>query len=110
MPIDDGISGTTFERDGFKRMISDIEIGKIGAMLCKDLSRLGRNNAMVAYFTEIFFVENNVRFVCVNDGIDSAKGDNEIMGFRSVINEFYARDISKVISPKNHTAANTLVY
>ncbi|MCL2357522.1 MAG: recombinase family protein [Defluviitaleaceae bacterium] len=50
---------------------------------------------MVAYFTEIFFAENNVRFVCVNDGIDSTKGDNEIMGFRSAINEFYTRDISK---------------
>lgn len=93
--IDDGISGTTFEREGFKRMISDIEDGKIGAVVCKDLSRLGRNNAMVAYYTEIFFVENNVRFIAVNDGIDLAKGDNEIMGFRSVINEFYARDISK---------------
>jgi len=93
--IDDGISGTTFERDGFKRMISDIEIGKIGGVLCKDLSRLGRNNALVAFYTEIFFVENNVRFIAVNDCIDSSKGDNEIMGFRSVINEFYARDISK---------------
>jgi len=87
--VDDGISGTTFERDGFKRMIADIDAGKIGVVLCKDLSRLGRNNAMVAYYTEIYFVENNVRFVAVNDNIDSAKGDNEIMGFRSVINEFY---------------------
>ncbi|MCL2049328.1 MAG: recombinase family protein [Defluviitaleaceae bacterium] len=93
--VDDGISGTTFEREGFKRMISDIEDGKIGVVICKDLSRLGRNNALVAYYTEIFFVENGIRFIAVNDGIDSAKGDNEIMGFRSVINEFYARDISK---------------
>jgi len=93
--VDDGISGTTFERDGFKRMVADIDDGKIGVVLCKDLSRLGRNNALVAYYTEIYFVENNVRFIAVNDGIDSAKGDNEIMGFRSVINEFYARDVSK---------------
>jgi DNA invertase Pin-like site-specific DNA recombinase/uncharacterized protein YukE len=76
-------------------MVADIDDGPIGVVLCTDLSRLGRNNAMVAYYTEIYFVENNVRFVAVNDGIDSAKGDNEIMGFRSVINEFYARDISK---------------
>ena len=95
--VDDGISGTTFERDGFKRMITDIEAGKISAVLCKDMSRLGRNNAMVAYYTEIFFPDNDVQFVAVNDGIDTSKGDNEIMGFRSVINEFYARDISKKI-------------
>ena len=93
--IDDGVSGVTFERDGFKRMIADIGEGKISIVIVKDLSRLGRNNAMVAYYTEIFFLENNVRFIAVNDGIDSSKGDNEIMGFRSVINEFYARDISK---------------
>jgi len=78
--VDDGISGTTFERDGFKRMIADIENGKVNTVLCKDLSRLGRNNAMVAYFTEIFFIENRVRFIALNDGIDTFKGDNEIMG------------------------------
>jgi DNA invertase Pin-like site-specific DNA recombinase len=93
--IDDGVSGVTFERDGFKRMINDIGDGRISIVIVKDLSRLGRNNAMVAYYTEIFFLENNVRFIAVNDGIDTAKGENEIMGFRSVINEFYARDISK---------------
>ena len=95
--VDDGISGTTFERPNFKRMIEDIEGGKITIVLCKDLSRLGRNNAMVAYFTEIFFVQNRVRFIALNDGIDSALGDNEIMPFKSVINEYYARDISKKI-------------
>jgi DNA invertase Pin-like site-specific DNA recombinase len=68
--VDDGISGTTFERPNFKRMIEDIEGGKITIVLCKDLSRLGRNNAMVAYFTEIFFIEHRVRFIALNDGID----------------------------------------
>ena len=62
-----------------------------------DLSRLGRNNALVAYYTEIYFLENNVRFIAIKDNIDSAVGDNEIMGFKSVINEFYSRDISKKI-------------
>ena len=95
--IDDGISGTTFERPSFKRMIDDIEAGGITIVLCKDLSRLGRNNAMVAYYTEIFFIENRVRFIALNDGIDTAFGDNEIMPFKSVINEYYARDISKKI-------------
>ena len=95
--VDDGISGTTFERPSFKRMIDDIEKGKITIVLCKDLSRLGRHNAMVAYFTEIFFLEKGVRFIALNDGIDTAFGDNEIMPFKSVINEYYARDISKKI-------------
>ena len=95
--VDDGISGTTFERDGFKRMIVDIEEGKISIVLCKDLSRLGRNNALVAFYTEIFFIEKRVRFIAVNDQIDTFAGDNEIMPFKSVINEYYARDISKKI-------------
>ena len=95
--IDDGVSGTTFERSGFKQMVSDITDGKIGTVIVKDLSRLGRNNALVSYYTDIFFLENNIRFIAINDNIDSAKGEDEIMGFRSVINEFYARDISKKI-------------
>ena len=95
--VDDGISGTTFERPGFKRMIEDIEDGMVSIVLCKDLSRLGRNNALVAFYTEIFFIEKRVRFIAVNDGIDTLLGDNEIMPFKSVINEYYARDISKKI-------------
>jgi len=95
--IDDGYSGTSFERPDFKRMITDIESGKITTVLCKDLSRLGRNNAMIAYYTEIFFPDHGVRLIAVNDGIDSAIGDNEIMPFKSVINEYYARDISRKI-------------
>jgi len=95
--VDDGISGTTFERDGFKRMIADIEEGKVGIVLCKDLSRLGRNNALVAYYTELFFPERDIRLICINDAIDTFHGENEIMAFKSVINEYYARDISKKI-------------
>ena len=103
--VDDGISGTTFERPDFKRMIRDIEDGKIGIVLCKDLSRLGRNNALVAYYTEIFFPDNDVRFVCVSEGIDTFMGDNEIMPFKSVINEYYARDISKKVRSAYRTKA-----
>jgi len=95
--VDDGWSGTNFDRPSLKRMLGDIDDGKIGIVLCKDLSRFGRNNAMVSYYTELFFPENDIRFVAVNDGIDSAKGDNEIMPFKSIINEYYARDISKKI-------------
>ena len=64
---DDGISGTTFDRPDFKRMVRDIEDGKIGIVLCKDLSRLGRNNALVAYYTEIFFPDNDVRFILLTN-------------------------------------------
>ena len=93
--VDDEYSGTTFDRPDFKRMMRDIEDGKVNAILTKDLSRLGRNNAIVAHYTEIYFPENNVRVIAVNDNIDTFKDDNEIMPFKSVINEFYARDISK---------------
>lgn len=102
---DDGISGTTFERPSFKRMIRDIEDGKIGVVLCKDLSRLGRNNALVAYYTEIFFPDNDVRFICVSENIDTGKGENEIMPFKSVINEYYARDISRKVRSAYRTKA-----
>jgi DNA invertase Pin-like site-specific DNA recombinase len=92
---DDGISGTTFERDGFKRMLAAIEAKRVSVVACKDLSRLGRNNALVSFYTEIYFPEKHVRFIAVNDNIDSDKGDDVVMPFRSVINEYYARDISK---------------
>jgi DNA invertase Pin-like site-specific DNA recombinase len=95
--VDDGVSGTTFERSGLKQMISDIEAGKIHAVICKDMSRFGRNNAMVAFYTEIFFPENDIQFIAVNDNIDTFHGENEIMGFKSILNEYYARDISKKI-------------
>lgn len=86
-------------------MIHDIENGKIGVVLCKDLSRLGRNNALVAYYTEIFFPDNDVRFICVSEGIDTINGDNEIMPFKSVINEYYAKDISRKVRSAYHTKA-----
>ncbi|MDE5917745.1 MAG: recombinase family protein, partial [Oscillospiraceae bacterium] len=100
---DDGYSGTTFERPDFKRMVRDIEEGKIGIVLCKDLSRLGRNNALVAYYTEIFFPDNDIRFVCVSEGIDTINGENEIMPFKSVINEYYAKDISRKVKSAYRT-------
>jgi DNA invertase Pin-like site-specific DNA recombinase len=95
--VDDGISGTTFERPSFRRMVEDIESGAVNTVIVKDLSRLGRNNAMVAYYTEMFFPQNDIRFIAVNDGIDTFRGENEIMGFKSILNEYYARDISKKI-------------
>ncbi len=103
--VDDGISGLTFDRPDFKRMNADIEAGRINVVLCKDLSRLGRVNAMVAYYTEIYFPDNGVRFVAINDSIDTLRGENEMMGLKSVINEMYARDISKKIRSTMHNMA-----
>jgi len=95
--VDDGWSGTNFERPQLLRLKSDIEEGKIGILLCKDLSRIGRNNALTAVFTEVFLTEHNVRLICLNDGIDTAVGENEIMGFKSILNEYYARDCSRKV-------------
>lgn len=95
--IDDGYSGTNFDRPEFKRMIKDIEIGKINCVVVKDLSRFGRNYAKLGYYTDEIFVDNGVRFIAINDNVDSNKGDNEIVPFKNVINEWYARDISKKV-------------
>jgi DNA invertase Pin-like site-specific DNA recombinase len=102
---DDGYSGTTFERPSFKQMIADIEDGKVNIVIVKDLSRLGRNNAVVAHYTELYFPQNNVRFIAVNDAIDTFRGENEIMGFKSILNEYYARDISKKVRSSKRTSA-----
>ena len=108
--VDDGWSGTNFDRPSFQRMMEDVEAGKVATILVKDLSRLGRNNAMVAYYTEMFFPDNDIRFVAVNDSIDSARGENEIMGFKSIINEWYARDISKKVRSSMKTMAQNGKY
>jgi DNA invertase Pin-like site-specific DNA recombinase len=102
---DDGYSGTTFERPSFKEMITDIEYGRVNIVIVKDLSRLGRNNAVVAHYTELYFPQNNIRFIAVNDSIDTFRGENEIMGFKSILNEYYARDISKKVRSSKRTSA-----
>ena len=81
--VDDGISGTTFQRPNFQRMIADIEAEKVTVVVCKDLSRLGRNNAMIAFYTEIFFPDRDIRLIAIGDGIDTAHGDNEILPFKN---------------------------
>jgi DNA invertase Pin-like site-specific DNA recombinase/tetrahydromethanopterin S-methyltransferase subunit G len=108
--VDDGISGTTFQRPNFQRMIADIEAEKVTIVVCKDLSRLGRNNAMIAFYTEIFFPDRDIRLIAIGDGIDTAHGDNEILPFKSVINEYYARDISKKIRSARKARAHNGEY
>lgn len=101
--IDDGWSGTNFDRPEFQRMITDIENGKINCVIVKDLSRLGRNYILTGQYTELYFPSHNVRFIAVNDNVDSINGDNEFAPFKNIINEWYARDVSR----KVHTALQT---
>lgn len=95
--IDDGISGTTFNRPGFQEMIADIEAGIVKRVIIKDMSRLGRDYLQVGMYTEIMFPEHDVHFIAVNDGVDSKQDDNEFTPFRNIINEWYAKDTSKKI-------------
>ena len=93
---DDGWSGTNFERPDWKRLISDIEAGKVGIVLVKGLSRVGRDYLRVGFYTEVTFPQNGVRFIAVNNGVDSAnQSENDFAPFLNIMNEWYARDISK---------------
>lgn len=94
---DDGYSGTNFNRPGFQEMLRDIENGLVSMVVVKDMSRLGRNYLEVGMYTEIRFPEFDVRFVAVNDGVDSEREDNDFTPFRNIINEWYAKDTSKKI-------------
>ena len=96
--VDDGYSGTNFNRPDFQRMMSDVEEGKIGTVIVKDMSRFGRDYIMVGYYTEIYFGNCNVRFIAVNDGVDSnVQTENDLTPFKNVFNEWYAKDTSKKI-------------
>ncbi|MDD2362965.1 MAG: recombinase family protein [Oscillospiraceae bacterium] len=93
---DDGVSGTTFERKGFKKMVAEIEAGNIGIIICKDMSRLGRDYLQVGFYTEIFFRQHGVRFIAVSNNIDSENGENnEFAPFLNIMSEWYARDASR---------------
>ena len=102
--IDDGISGTTFERPSFQRMIKHILQNKINMILTKDLSRLGRDYIQTGYYIEKFFPENNVRYIALLDGIDTESDNpsNDITPFRAVFNDMYAKDISNKIKSVKH--------
>ena len=98
--IDDGYSGTNFDRPDFKRMINDIELGKINLIITKDLSRLGRDYIDTGYYVEKYFPLKNVRYIALNDNIDTFDANNssnDMTPFKSVINDTYARDTSKKV-------------
>ena len=93
--VDDGYSGTNFQRPSFQNMIKDIENGLINCVITKDLSRLGRNYLDCGLYLEVFFPENNVRYIAVNDGVDTLnKSAMDITPFRNILNEMYSADVS----------------
>lgn len=96
--VDDGVSGTTFDRPDFQRMIAEMDAGRIGTIIVKDMSRLGRDYLKVGYYTEIAFPNAEVRFIAINNGVDSAnQQDSDFTPFLNIINEWYAKDTSKKI-------------
>ena len=104
--VDDGYTGTNFNRPGFQQMLDDIEAGYITTVMVKDLSRLGRYAPEVGIYMDNYFPEHDVRFIAVNDLVDSADGDNEIAPFKNVMNEMYARDISKKVRSAHRIRGN----
>ena len=95
--VDDGWSGANFQRPGFMEMMECVENGEVKCVITKDLSRMGRNYLQVGMFTEITFPKKGVRFIAINDGVDSAQGDNDLTPLKNLFNEWMVRDTSKKI-------------
>lgn len=96
--VDDGYTGRNFNRPAFQRMIADIEAGRVGCVITKDLSRLGRNYIEAGSYIEIFFPKHNVRYIAVTDGVDSlTRQEMDITPFKNILNDMYSRDISKKV-------------
>ena len=93
---DDGISGTCFDRPGFLAMMKEVEAGNVDYLCIKDMSRLGRDYLKVGQIMEILR-QRGVRLIAINDGVDSARGDDDFTPFRNIMNEYYARDTSRKI-------------
>lgn len=96
--VDDGYSGTNFNRPDWMRLMALVEDGQVGTIIVKDMSRLGRDYLKVGYYTEMIFPEADVRFIAINNGVDSAsQQDSDFTPFLNIINEWYAKDTSKKI-------------
>lgn len=103
--IDDGWSGTNFNRPAYQSLMNDIEHKLVGTVIVKDLSRLGRNYLKVGELIEIVFPSRGVRFIAVNDNVDTASAENELMVFKNLFNDWYARDTSKKIKAVKYAKA-----
>jgi len=95
--VDDGYSGVNFNRPDFQRMLNDIEIGKVNLVITKDLSRFGRDYIQTGYYTEMLFPEKGVRYISMNDNVDTLRQDNDIAPFKNILNDMYSRDLSRRI-------------
>ena len=95
--VDDGYSGTDFERPGIQRLLSDAQLGKINTVVVKDLSRLGRDYLKTGELIEMVFPDYDVRYITINDNVDTFKSENELMAFKNIFNDWFARDTSKKI-------------
>ena len=95
--VDDGYSGLNFNRPGFQRMIQDIQGGKINLVITKDLSRLGRNYIETGYYTEHYFKDVGVRYIAINDSIDTINDNNDIAPFKNILNDMYSKDLSRKV-------------
>ena len=105
--VDDGYTGTNFRRPSFQQMIEDVEMGYVTTIIVKDMSRLGRDYLQVGYYTDTYFPEHGVRFIAINDMVDSSEGENELAPFRNVMNEMYARDISRKVRSSHRIRGNS---
>ena len=110
--VDDGFTGTNFERPSFKRMINDIESGKINMIITKDMSRLGRDYIGTGELIEKYFPNNNIRYIAINDGIDTFidNTNNDIAPFKAIMNDMYAKDISKKVKTSLHSRMKDGLY
>lgn len=104
--VDDGVSGVTFNRNGFKELLRLIEADQVAILIVKDMSRLGRNYLEVGQLTETTLPLHNVRFIAVNDGVDSDKGEDDFTPFRNIMNEWYAKDMSRKMRSALKTKSN----
>ena len=96
--IDDGFSGSNFERPAFKRLLNDVENGEISTVIVKDMSRFGRDHILVGYYTKYYFPDADVRFIAIFDQMDTETNpDDDIIPFKNILNEMYAKDCSKKV-------------
>ena len=108
--IDDGVSGLTFNRSGFQRMLKDIEEGKINLVITKDLSRLGRDYLQTGYYTEQYFPLHNVRYIAINDGIDTLLDNNDIAPYKNILNDMYSKDLSRKVKAAKKSRNQRVLY
>ena len=104
--VDDGYTGTNFNRPGFQQMLEDMDMGYVTTVIVKDSSRFGRNYLEVGQYTDYYFPEHNIRFIAINDCIDSENGEDDFSAFRNVMNEMYAKDISRKVRSSHRLRGN----